>query len=174
MILSSTTGTDDWIAFASVGGPLAEDGPLQLPAGITYGWTPTGNFLDIGNDEGMWKMYASPDDSRFFIAVNADVQASLTPAEREAAFIDPANWRWHDGTAGPAASPILSQTVHHDLRECWVVPRSSPNANWVLIYDADYDQLPIGKVLGYATLHIDLPLPLEPGYLLYLPVVMKE
>ena len=174
MILSSTTGTDDWIAFASVGGPEAADGPLQLPSGVTSGWTPTGNFLDVENDEGMFKAYADPRDSAFYIALNPAVQSSLAAAEREAAFIDPANWTWHDGTAGPAASPVLSETGHHDLRECWVVPRSSPDAGWVLMYDAAYDQLPIGKVLGYATLDIDLPSPLEPGYLLYLPVIFRE
>lgn len=81
MILSSTTGTDDWTAFVSIGGPAADDGPLQLPSGVTSGWTPTGNFLDAENDEGMFKLYADPRDSAFFLALNAAVQTSLTPAE---------------------------------------------------------------------------------------------
>jgi hypothetical protein len=151
MIVSSTTGTDDWVAFASVGGPGAEDGPLQLPTGVVNGWTPSGSFVDLGG-EGYAKVHVDPRDSYFYLALNAAAQSSLPPAELEAAFIAPANWTWHDGSTGPASSPILSETVEHDLRECWVVPQPSTDGDWLVIYDAAYNLLPIGKALGYATM----------------------
>jgi hypothetical protein len=168
MLVSSTTGTDDWIAFASIGGTAPEDGPLQLPSGETYGWTPSGSFFDLGDDRGYAKIYVHPQDSHFYLALNSAAQASLSPVTSEAAFIDPANWTWHDGTTGPAASPILSETVHHDLRECWVVPRSSTGQDWVVIYDAEYKLLPLDKALGHATMA------LGGDYTLYLPIVLRD
>ncbi|MCK4546823.1 MAG: right-handed parallel beta-helix repeat-containing protein, partial [Candidatus Eisenbacteria sp.] len=152
MLCRSANGDDVWEAFASLGGSQAGDGPLQLPVGISYGWTPTGNFLDLGYDRGYGKVYAHPGDSDFYLAVNTAAQASMAPATLEAAFINPTNWSWHDGTTGPAANAILSETVEHDLRECWVVPNSDPGDDWVIIYDADFGAGDGGKALGYATL----------------------
>ena len=99
----------------------------------------------------MGKVYADPRDSAFYLAVNTAAQTNLAPAALEAAFIDPANWTWHDDTTGPAANPVLSATAEHDLRECWLVPRSSPYDGWYLIYDADFGAADGGRALGYAT-----------------------
>jgi len=150
MLVRSTNGDDVWEAFASIGGRPGW-GPLELPAGVSYGWTPSGSFVDLGHDRGYGKIHVDPRDSNFYLAVNTAAVASLPPADLEAAFINPANWTWHDGTTGPAANPILSETSEHDLRECWVVPNSDPDADWVIIYDANFGTSDGGKALGYAT-----------------------
>ena len=151
MIVSSTTGTDDWIAFDSIGGPAAIDGPLQLPVGVTGGWTPSGSFVDMGHDRGYAKVHVDPRDAAFYLAINTAARANLPAADLEAAFIDPANWTWHDGSTGPAATPILIATGEHDLRECWVVPSSDPDAAWTIVYDADFGAADGDKALGYAS-----------------------
>lgn len=150
MLVRSTNGDDVWEAIASIGGSDPLDGPLQLPAGVSAGWTPTGNFFDLGLDRGLGKVYADPRDSDFYLAVNVTAQASLAPAALEAAFLNPANWTWHDDSTGAAAVPVLSATAEHDLRECWLVPRTSPSEAWVLMYDADFG-VDGGLALGYAT-----------------------
>jgi len=149
MVVRSANGDDVWEAFESIGGPPG-NGPLELPAGVLNGWTPSGSFFDLGLDRGFGKVYADPRDTAFYLAVNTVARPSMAPAALEAAFIDPANWTWHDDTTGPAAAPILSATAEHDLRECWLVPRSSPAAPWVLMYDGDYGA-DGGRALGYAT-----------------------
>jgi hypothetical protein len=150
MIVRSVDGDDVWEAFDSIGGTQATDGPLEIPAGVVNGWTPTGNFFDLGLDRGMGKVYADPRDTAFYLAVNVDARASLAPAAFETAFLDPANWTWHDDSTGPAAAAVLSATAEHDLRECWLVPRTSPTEGWVLMYDADFG-VDGGLALGYAT-----------------------
>ncbi len=156
MIVRSANGDDVWEAFDSVGGPPGS-GPLELPAGVTVGWTPTGNFFDLGFDRGFGKFYADPRNSAFYLAVNTAARPSLAPVELEAAFINPDNWTWHDGTVGPAAAPILSETSEHDLRECWLVPRSGDDGNWVLMYDGDYGAGDGGVALGYASVEATPP-----------------
>ena len=151
MIVRSDNGDDVWEAFASVGGRPGW-GPLELPSGVSYGWTPSGSFIDLGYDRGYGKIHVDPRDSNFYLAVNTAAKASLPPADLEAAFINPANWTWHDGSTGPAANPILSETSEHDLRECWVVPNTDLDADWVIIYDADFGSGDGGKAIGYATL----------------------
>lgn len=151
MLVRSTDGDDVWEAFASIGGRPG-DGPLELPSGVSVGWTPTGSFIDLGYDRGYGKVYADPRDNNYYLAINTAAQASLAPAALEAAFINPANWTWHDGTTGPASNPILSATAEHDLRECWVVPNSNPNADWMIIYVANFGAADGGLALGYATL----------------------
>jgi hypothetical protein len=158
MIVRSANGDDVWEAFASVGGRPGW-GPLELPAGVSYGWTPSGSFVDLGHDRGYGKIHVDPRDSNFYLAVNSTAKPSLSPADLEAAFINPANWTWHDGTTGPAANPILSATSEHDLRECWVVPNTDPDADWVIVYDADFGSADGGKALGYATLSPPMPPP---------------
>jgi len=149
MIVKSATGADDWVAIASIGGSEASDGPLQLPAGVTAGWTPSGSFIELPGNQGYGKLHVDPRDSHIYLAVNSAAAASLPAAQLEAAFIDPANWTWHDGTTGPAANPIFSETAEHDLRECWAVPQSDPADPWVIIYDADYGAADGDKALGY-------------------------
>jgi Periplasmic copper-binding protein (NosD)/FlgD Ig-like domain len=151
MLVRSANGDDVWEAFASVGGRPGW-GPLELPSGVSTGWTPSGSFVDLGYDRGYGKVHVDPRDNNFYLAINQAAKASLAPAALEAAFINPANWTWHDGTTGPASNPILSATAEHDLRECWVVPNSAPGADWVIIYDADFGAADGGKALGYATL----------------------
>ncbi len=151
MLVRSANGDDVWEAFAGIGGRPGW-GPLELPSGVSVGWTPTGSFVDLGYDRGYGKIHADPRDNNYYLAINTAAQASLAPAALEAAFINPANWTWHDGTTGPAANPILSSTAEHDLRECWVVPNSNPNADWMIIYDADFGVADGSKALGYATL----------------------
>jgi len=168
MIVRSANGDDVWEAFASVGGRPGW-GPLELPVGVFNGWTPSGSFVDLGRDQGYGKIHVDPRDSNFYLAVNTAAKASLPPADLEAAFINPANWTWHDGTTGPAANPILSETSEHDLRECWVVPNTDPDADWVIIYDADFGSADGGKALGYATLTppappvVEVDIDIKPG-----------
>lgn len=150
MIVRSANGDDVWEAFASIGG-TAGDGPLELPSGVTNGWTPTGSFFDLGLDRGIGKVYADPGDSAFYLAVNTAAQMSLSAPALEAAFINSANWTWHNDTTGPAATAVLAATAEHDLRECWLVPRSSPYEGWYLIYDGDFGAANGGRALGYAT-----------------------
>ena len=138
----------------SIGGPPG-NGPLELPAGVTNGWTPSGSFFDLGLDRGFGKVYADPRDTAFYLAVNTIARPSMAPAALEAAFINPANWTWNDDTTGPAAAPVLSATAEHDLRECWLVPRSSPAAPWVLMYDGDFGAADGGRALGYAMVAAD-------------------
>ena len=164
MIVLSANGDDVWEAFASVGGVLSVDGPLELPENVSVGWTPSGSFVDLGYDRGYGKIYVDPRDNNFYLAINTAAKANLPPADLEAAFIIPANWTWHDGSTGPAANPILSETSEHDLRECWVVPNTDLDADWVIIYDADFGSGDGGKAIGYATL--TPPAPPGEGFIL--------
>ena len=148
----SEDGDDVWEAIASIGGRDFMDGNLHLPSGVANGWTPSGAFFDLGHDRGMGKIYVDPRDSNFYLAVNSAAKMSLSPSELESAFIDPDNWTWHDGTTGYASNAILSETVEHDLRECWLVPSSNIDGGWNVIYDADYGSGDGGKALGYFTL----------------------
>ncbi len=154
LIVSSTEGTDRWYAFASLGSFAgSEFGPLQLPVGIGYGWTPSGAFFDLGHDRGYGKIYADPRDSQFYLAVNTAAKPSLQPAAFETAFINPDNWTWHDGSTGPASNPILTENLVHDLREVWQVPSSDADSGWTVIYDADFGPERGSKALGYAILN---------------------
>jgi len=155
LLVRSANGDDVWEAFDSIGGSNAAWGPLQLPES----GTPSGSFIDLGHDRGYGKVHVRGNDSGFYLAVNTAAVASLAPAALEEAFINPDNWTWHDGTTGLPASPILSETSEHDLRECWVVPNSDPDADWLIIYDADFGATDGGKALGYATLSPPLPPP---------------
>ena len=153
VLVRSVNGDDNWEAFASIGGRPGW-GPLELPAGVSAGWTPSGNFFDLGHDRGMGKIYVDPRDNNFYLAINTSAKASLSDADLEAAFIDPDNWTWNDETTGPASSPILSATAEHDLRECWLVPNSDPDGDWTLMYDADFGSADGGKALGYAIMKL--------------------
>jgi hypothetical protein len=106
--------------------------------------------VELSSDSGYGLIKPRGNDSGFYLAVNTDAKASLSPAELEAAFVNPSNWTWHDGTTGLPGNPLLTATVEHDLREVWIVPRSNPNDDWTLIYTADYGAGDGGKALGYA------------------------
>jgi len=144
----SANGDDKWESFDCVGGIFC--GPLQLPG--PQGGTPTGCFFELGDDLGYGKIMVPCDDSAFYLAVNTAAKPSLSPAELEAAFINPANWTWNDGSTG-LPNPdiaILKKTDEHDCRECWLVPKGT--AKWTIIYDADFGSGDGGKALGYAIL----------------------
>ena len=158
MLCRSTNGDDSWEAFASVGGSQAADGPLQTPTGVSFGWTPSGTFFDLGNDNGYGKIYCDPRDSDFYLAINTEAKASLSPSAFETAFTDPDNWTWNDGTTGPAANAIISETAEHDLRECWQVSTTTPDNGWTVIYDADFGSGDGGKALGYLTMSPPVPI----------------
>jgi len=147
MLVRSAAGNDVWEAFASVGGTSAADGPLQMPESAT----PSGSFFDLGLDRGIGKIHVRGNDSALLLAVNTVALPSLAPAALEAAFIDPANWTWHDDTTGLPTSPILEATAEHDLREAWLAPAQNPDSgDWVIMYTADFGAADGGKALGYA------------------------
>ena len=149
MLVRSADGDDVWEAFASVGGTLATDGSLQMPESAT----PSGSFFDLGLDRGLGKIHVRGNDSALLLAVNTAARLSLAPAALEAAFIDPANWTWHDDTTGLPTSSLLEATAEHDLREAWVVPPQDPDlSDWVIVYTADFGAADGGKALGYADL----------------------
>lgn len=146
VLVRSVDGDDVWEAFASIGGTVAADGPLQMPEAAT----PSGSIFDLGLDRGIGKIHVRGNDSAFFLAVNTAAQPSLAPAAFETAFIDPANWTWHDDTTGLPASPILEATAEHDLREAWLVPPVDPDgSNWVIVYTADFGAADGGIALGW-------------------------
>ena len=136
LLVRNTHGDDVWESFAKVGGSIADDGPFPLRTGITDGWTPTGNFLDLGHDRGYGKVYVDPDNQYLFLAVHSAAKASPRPSQFQAAFVNPDNWTRHDGTAGVAANPILSSIAEHDYRECRAFPDSDPDNDWIILYNS--------------------------------------
>ena len=153
LMCRSANGADDWEAFACVGGlhTLSNVGPLGIP---DVG-TPTDSFFELGGDRGYGKIMIPGDDSAVYLAVNTAAKPSLPSAQLEAAFIDPANWTWHDGTTGLATTPILTATSEHDYSECWLVP--DDDTAWIILYDADFGSADGGKALGYAIFSAPLP-----------------
>ena len=161
LICRSINGADDWEAFDCVGGLFS--GPLQLPGG--EGPTPTGNFFELGYNRGYGKIMVPCDNSAFYLAINTAARPSLPDADLEAAFINPNNWTWHDGTTGLPTTAILREDGH-DLRECWLVPNGE--AEWTIMYDADYGSDYGDKALGYATLaapllYLEVDIDIKPG-----------
>jgi len=147
LLVRSTNGDDVWEAFAWLGG-ISGNGSLATPS-ASAGWTPSGSFFDLGLDRGMGKVYVDPANTALYLAVNTAAHLALPPADFEAAFIDPANWTWNDDTTGRPTNPVLTATSEHDLRECWLVPRTSTADPWIIIYDADYGSADGGLALGY-------------------------
>lgn len=148
MMARSVNGDDVWEAFASVGGTQATDGPLET----TVAFTPTGSFYPLPNNQGYGKLQVLGDDSAWYLAINTAAKPNLAPAALETAFINPANWTWHDGTTGVPSTPILQATAEHDLREAWMVGNPDPDDAWTVIYTADYGAGDGGKALGHAIL----------------------
>jgi hypothetical protein len=169
LIVRSATGSDDWEAFARIGGNQDTDGPLLTPStGVSP--TPTGSFFPLGHDRGYGKIYIPGDDSGIYLAINLVAKPSQDPATREANFIDSSNWTWHDGSIGrlTPAHALLYQTAEHDFREAWMVPTTNDFDPWVIIYTADYSGT---RSLGYAVSFTICP----PGFLCELmPFVRKN
>lgn len=153
VLVRSANGDHVWEAFDSVGGTLAADGPLYFD-NVTYGAapTPSGSFFDLGFNRGYGKIHIPGDDSHMFLAINTAARANLSAAALEAAFIDPSNWTWNDGSTGSPSPSIalLSGTAEHDIREAWFVPQSDPNEPWTIMYTADFGAAADGdKALGW-------------------------
>jgi hypothetical protein len=151
-LVRSANADSVWESFAMVGGARYFQGNLQERDSTLSGWKPTGNFIDLGYDRGYGKIYEDPAYQYLYLAINTAAKASLPPADLEAAFINPANWTWHNGSKGKASSPILSKTSEHNYKECWVVPPSGPNADWTIMYIGDFGSSDGSNALGYATL----------------------
>jgi hypothetical protein len=141
-----------WEAFARVGGTYYSHGPLAARDSTLTGWKPSGNFIDLGYDRGIGKIFEDPAYQYYYLAINTAAKTSLPQAELEAAFIDPANWTWHDGTKGKAANPIFSKTGEHNFKELWVVPPTNPDDDWVIMYIGDFGSGEGSDGLGHATL----------------------
>ena len=144
-LVYSTDGGSNWTAISSVGGTNPADGPLLYPEAAT----PSGSFFDLGYDRGWGKIQMRGNDSGVYLAVNTAAMSSLSPAAFEAAFINPANWTWHDDSTGLMSTPLLTATAEHDWREAWLVPNSNPNDSWEVIYNADFGQADGGHSLGH-------------------------
>ncbi|MBI3158687.1 MAG: sortase [Chloroflexi bacterium] len=147
VIVHSLLGDDVWEVVASVGGLNPAHGPLHLGffPGIT-GPTPTGSFLLMQVDGQLvyGKTSMPGDDSGIYLAINPPAAQAATPAAAAAAFADPANWTWRDGSTGlpDADSLILGSTAGaggHDILETWSPPMSDPSGDWVLLYTGEYD-----------------------------------
>lgn len=143
----SANGDDVWEAIDVVGGVVT--GPLLFsePA------TPSGVFFELGGDRGYGKVHFRGNGSGVYLAINTAAKPSLGAAGLEAAFIDPRNWTWHDGTVGLPGSPVLAAPGGHDWREGWLVPGSIPSTRyaWQLIYDAESWSGMRGPALGWAS-----------------------
>jgi len=146
VLVRSSDGDDVWEAFAWIG-DASGNGQLGVPAGAGAGWTPRGNFFDLGDDRGMGKLYIDPRNTAIYLAVNVDARSSLAPADLESAFVDPTKWTWNDDSTGPAANPIYEATTEHDIRECALIQGSDTGSEWTVIYDANFTSG--GISLGY-------------------------
>jgi len=174
-IARSDAGDEHWTLVARVGGAVAGASPLNLyfSAGIT-GPIPSGNFMLMEvNGELVYGKLMIPGDRRgAYLAVNAAAAQAATPALAEAAFLNPANWTWQDGTTGlPGTNNLVLNSTYslggHDIREAWMAPNSDPASDYVILYTARYAS---GSVVGIGCaaandecLVVVAPDPVDPG-----------
>ena len=156
VIVWSAEGTNDWHVVAVVGGGTSANlGPLYFPTGI--GPTPTGNFLllEVNGEKVYGKLSVPGDNSGAWLAINKAAAQAATPAEAEAAFLDPNNWTWSDGSTGAPDndSLVLPATAQHDVREVWSPPVSDYRANPPIVYTARYGNS--GSDMGCAATTVD-------------------
>ncbi len=145
-IVRSDTGDDQWTVIAQVGGATADAAPLSLyffPS-IT-GPKPSGNFvlMELDGQLTYAKLYLAGDYRGAFMAINRAAAQAATSADAEAAFMNPLDWTWRDGTTGlpAAADTAIASTIGsggHDVREAWTVPESDYHADHASLYTADY------------------------------------
>jgi LPXTG-site transpeptidase (sortase) family protein len=156
-IVWSDDGDSQWKVVALVGGVASTDSPLNL--GFTdSGIIPTGNFVIMKvNGELVYAKGMIPANrSGMYLAVNHAAAVASTPALAEAAFMNPANWTWQDGTTGlPAAgnailASSLTATSGHDVHEGFILPVSDADADAVILYDAAYAGSTYSHGLGCA------------------------
>ena len=143
VIVESPDGLNNWTEAALVGGSNSGNNPLNLL--YSQGPTPTGNFvlMEVNGHMVYAKLMVPGDRSGAYLAINAAAANAATPALAEAAFKDPANWTWMDGTTGvPGAGSafLLNSTGSggHDVKEVWMVPSIDPLTRNVILYDATY------------------------------------
>ena len=140
-IVWSDNGDQTWSVIARVGGSALTD-HLVLPASPT----PTGNFIlmELGGLLTYGKLYNNGSNSASYLIINRAAAQAATPAQAEAAFLNPINWTWSDGSTGQplTVSPVLASTLTptsgHNIKEGWTVPTSNPRSNHVILYTADY------------------------------------
>ena len=145
-IVWSDNGDQYWQIIAKVGGSTPADMPLNLflSPSIT-GPIPTGNFLpfEVDGQIVLGKVMVPGDRSGLYLAINAPAYQAVSQAQKEAAFLNPDNWTWRDGSTGlpDGDSRVLSSTYvtgGHDTREVFTVPSSDVHADKVYIYTARY------------------------------------
>jgi LPXTG-site transpeptidase (sortase) family protein len=145
-IVWSDQGDEHWKVIGEVGGAVAGAGPLNMYffPGIS-GPKPSGNFvlMELDGQLAYTKLYLAGDYRGAYMAINRAAAQAATPSQAEAAFINPANWTWRNGTTG---LPTLADTViastygtgGHDIREAWTVPMSNYRSDHVVLYTASY------------------------------------
>ena len=153
----SDVGEDQWTIVAKVGGSESSDLPLSLSF-TTAGPIPTGNFLLMYVDSQLvyGKLMVPGNRSGAYLAINSEAAQAATPALAEAAFIDPANWTWQDGTTGLPGSnnAVLLNTYSsggHDIREVFSAPTSSPRSDNVIMYTASFASGSVSHGIGCAS-----------------------
>jgi LPXTG-site transpeptidase (sortase) family protein len=155
-IVSSPTGDQNWTVVAQVGGSGVADAPLNLSF-TSNGPIPTGDFLlmQVGGQMVYGKLMVPSNHSGAYLAINRPAAQAANPAAAEAAFLNPADWTWADGSTGlpTAASRILTSTLGmggHDIHEVWTIPSSNPLSDNVILYIADYASIGGGSGIGCA------------------------
>jgi LPXTG-site transpeptidase (sortase) family protein len=140
-IASSVIGDQNWTIIAKVGGSAATDAPLNMSF-TSAGIIPTGNFVLMELDGSLTyaKEMIPGNRSAMYLAINRAAAQAATPALAEAAFLNPANWAWRDGSTGlpGAANIVLASTGTHNISESWTVPPSDPRMDPVILYTASY------------------------------------
>ncbi|MHC1739608.1 MAG: sortase [Anaerolineaceae bacterium] len=157
-IVWSDDGDANWKVIAQVGGCNLGNAPLNL--GFTnFGIIPTGNFLLMKVNGALvyGKGMIPANRSGMYLAVNHAAAVAATPAIAEAAFMNPANWTWKDGSTGlPAvANAILQSTLTsssgHDIHEGFILPTSNPDSDAVVLYNANFAGGSFSRGLGCAS-----------------------
>jgi LPXTG-site transpeptidase (sortase) family protein len=153
----SDLGDDVWTIVAKVGGSEAGDLPLSLSF-TSAGPIPTGNFLLMYVDDQLvyGKLMTPGNRQGAYLAINAAAAQAATPTLAEAAFIDPANWTWSDGSTGQPDndSAVLLSTLSsggHDVRESFLAPTSAPQSDYVILYTANYTSGSASHGIGCAS-----------------------
>ena len=140
----SDNGDEHWTITGKVGGSAASDGPLNLSF-TSDGPIPTGNFLlmMVNGQLVYGKLMVPGNHSGAFLAINKAAAQAATPVQAEAAFMNPANWTWSNGSTGLPASnnAVLLNTLSsggHTIQEVFSVPTSNPQSDNVILFTAKY------------------------------------
>jgi LPXTG-site transpeptidase (sortase) family protein len=153
----SDNGDDVWTIITKVGGSEGSDLPLSLSF-TSAGPIPTGNFLlmYLNGQLVYGKLMVPGNRSGAYLAINAAAAQAATPALAEAAFLNPVNWTWQDGSTGLPGSgnAVLLSTLGsggHDIREVFSAPTSSPQSDNVVLYTANFAGSSASRGIGCAS-----------------------